>query len=144
MIAVQYAHKIKEEHLARKAVIYLRQSSEKQVLENKESQRLQYAMVDRARALGWKVVEVIDSDLGSSATIGAPEREGFQRLIASVALGEVGVVFSRELSRLLRTDKDFCSWWRSARSLGHSSGTRSRSTTQTSSTTNWCWGSRAP
>jgi DNA invertase Pin-like site-specific DNA recombinase len=65
-------------------------------------------LVDRARELGWKQVEVIDCDLGSSATIGAPERKGFNRLIASIALGEVGVVFSREISRLLRTDKDWC------------------------------------
>jgi DNA invertase Pin-like site-specific DNA recombinase len=94
--------------LESKAVVYLRQSSERQVRENKESQRLQYALADRARELGWKEVEIIDSDLASSATIGAPEREGFNRLIASVALGEVGIVFSLDLSRLLRTDKDWC------------------------------------
>lgn len=108
MIENQYAHRIKPAHLARKAVVYLRQSSPKQVQENKESQGLQYALVERARALGWSAIEVIDCDLGTSATVGAPLREGFERLIASVALGEVGVVLSRELSRLLRTDKDFC------------------------------------
>jgi len=64
--------------------------------------------VDRAQALGWKQVEVLDGDLGQSAGLGAARRAGFDRLIASVALGEVGVIFSRELSRLFRTDKDFC------------------------------------
>jgi DNA invertase Pin-like site-specific DNA recombinase len=100
--------KITAAHLRRKAVVYLRQSSERQVKENTESQRLQYALVERARALGWQAVEVIDSDLGRSAAIGAGVREGFERLIASVAMAEVGIVFSREASRLSRTDKDWC------------------------------------
>ena len=100
--------KITPAHLERKAVVYLRQSSARQVLENKESQRLQCALADRARELGFNAVEVIGGDLGSSAAPGAPEREGFKGLIASVALGEVGIVLSRELSRLLRTDKDWC------------------------------------
>ena len=100
--------KITPAHLSRKAIVYLRQSSERQVHENTESQRLQYALADRARALGWDRVEIIDSDLGRSAAIGAARREGFERLIASVALGEVGLVLSREVSRLSRTDKDWC------------------------------------
>jgi len=100
--------KITAAHLARKAIVYLRQSSDKQVRANKESQRLQYALADRARELGWKQVEVIDADLGASATLGAAQRDGFEGVIASVALGEVGIVFSRELSRLTRTDKDWC------------------------------------
>ncbi|MGQ9673843.1 MAG: recombinase family protein [Candidatus Aminicenantales bacterium] len=100
--------KIKAQHLGRRAVVYLRQSSEKQVKENRESQRLQYALVDRARDLGFKKVELIDSDLGLSAGLGAGRREGFDRLIASVAVGEVGIVLSREVSRLSRTDKDWC------------------------------------
>ena len=110
--------KITAAHLRRKAVVYLRQSSEKQVKENTESQRLQYALVERARALGWQAVEVIDSDLGRSAAIGAGVREGFERLIASVAMAEVGIVFSREASRLSRTDKDWCHCSRSAKSSG--------------------------
>ncbi len=65
-------------------------------------------MADRARALGWQAVEPIDTDLGRSAAIGAAPREGFERLIAAVALGEVGLVLSREVSRLSRTDKDWC------------------------------------
>lgn len=100
--------KVTARHLERKAIVYVRQSSERQVEENKESQRLQYALADRARELGFKEVEVIDSDLGASATIGAPEREGFNRLVAAVALGEVGIVLSREAARLSRTDKDWC------------------------------------
>lgn len=100
--------KITPAHLERKAVVYLRQSSERQVRENTESQRLQYALVERARELGFREVEVIDEDLGSSAAPGAPERRGFKGLIGSVAVGEVGIVLSRELSRLLRSDKDWC------------------------------------
>jgi len=88
--------------LERKAIVYLRQSTKKQV---KESQRLQYAMADRARDLGFKRFGVIDIDLGSSASLGAARREGFDSLIASVALGEVGVVLGREVARLSRTDK---------------------------------------
>lgn len=80
----------------------------KQVRENLESQRLQYGMVDRARMLGWRQVETIDCDLGSSASPGAAVREGFERVISAVALGEVGLVLSREVSRLSRTDKDWC------------------------------------
>ena len=100
--------KITPEHLARKAVVYLRQSSMAQVKHNQESQRLQYALTDTARAYGFKRVEVIDCDLGMSAATGAQAREGFKRVLASVALGEVGMVLSRELSRLSRTDKDWC------------------------------------
>lgn len=104
----QHRSKINSDHLERKAIVYLRQSTEKQVKENKESQRLQYALADRARDLGFKRVEVIDIDLGSSASLGAARREGFDRLIASVAVGEVGIVLSREVARLSRTDKDWC------------------------------------
>jgi DNA invertase Pin-like site-specific DNA recombinase len=103
-----YSPKITPEHLARKAIVYLRQSSEKQVRQNTESQRLQYDMAERIRGLGWQEVEVINSDLGSSAAIGSLCREGFERVLSSVALGEVGIVVSREVSRLSRTDKDWC------------------------------------
>jgi DNA invertase Pin-like site-specific DNA recombinase len=102
------AQKLTPEHLARKAVVYLRQSSMAQVKQNKESQRLQYALTDTAKAYGFKHVEVVDCDLGMSAATGAQAREGFNRVLASVALGEVGLVLSRELSRLSRTDKDWC------------------------------------
>jgi DNA invertase Pin-like site-specific DNA recombinase len=102
------SEKIKPHHLARRAVAYLRQSSEKQVRQNLESQRLQYALRERAAELGWKEVEVIDVDLGRSASLGAAQREGFDRLVGAVARGEVGIVMNREVSRLIRTDKDWC------------------------------------
>jgi DNA invertase Pin-like site-specific DNA recombinase len=108
MMELLYSPKIKPEHLARKAIVYLRQSSEKQVRENKESQRLQLDLAVRMRALGWKEVEIVGSDLGSSAAIASARREGFERVLSSVALGGVGVVGSREVSRLSRTDKDWC------------------------------------
>src|SRR6266436_6581303 len=108
MLEIQCNPKIKAEHLARKAIVYLRQSSYKQVRQNKESQRLQYEVAERIQALGWKEVEIINSDLGSSAAIASARREGFERVLSSVALGEVGIVGSREASRLSRTDKDWC------------------------------------
>ncbi len=101
-------NKISSIHLERRAIVYLRQSTEKQVKYNTESQRLQYALVDKAKAYGWQKVEVIDTDLGSSASMGAADRKGFDQLIASVAKGEAGIVLSREISRLSRTDKDWC------------------------------------
>ena len=103
-----YSPKIKPEHLARKAIVYLRQSSERQVRQNLESQRLQYELADRIRGLGWQEIEVINSDLGCSAAMASAAREGFERVLSSVALGEVGIVVSREVSRLSRTDKDWC------------------------------------
>src|SRR5882757_882374 len=108
MTEVLYSPKIKPEHLARKAIVYLRQSSERQVRQNKESQQLQYAVAERVRALGWKQVEIINNDLGSSAGVASVQREGFERVLNSVALGEVGIVGSREVSRLSRTDRDWC------------------------------------
>jgi DNA invertase Pin-like site-specific DNA recombinase len=103
-----YSPKIKPEHLARKAIVYLRQSSERQVRQNLESQRLQYELAERIRGLGWQEIEVINSDLGCSAAMASAAREGFERVLSSVALGEVGIVVSREVSRLSRTDKDWC------------------------------------
>jgi DNA invertase Pin-like site-specific DNA recombinase len=108
MTRAMLSEKISPQHLARRAVVYLRQSSERQVRQNKESQRLQYGLRDRALELGWKQVEVIDIDLGCSASLGAAQREGFDRLVGSVARGEVGIVMNREVSRLIRTDKDWC------------------------------------
>ncbi|MBI3046843.1 MAG: recombinase family protein [Acidobacteria bacterium] len=100
--------KLTAEHLRRRAIVYLRQSSAGQVKNNLESQKLQYALAARARTLGFEQVEVIDSDLGASAAVAAKRREGFERLLGAVALGQIGLVLSRELSRLLRTDRDFC------------------------------------
>jgi len=100
--------KVTPQHQARKAVVYLRQSSPKQVQENLQSQRLQYALRDRAITLGFGEVEIIDDDLGTSAALGAKVRNGFTQLLGSVALGEVGMVLSIEAARLSRTDKDWC------------------------------------
>jgi len=85
--------KITPDHLAKHALVYVRQSTPKQVLHNQESQRLQYALVERARALGWHQIEVIDDDLGHSASAGT-QRVGFKKLLATVVLGEVGIVLS--------------------------------------------------
>jgi DNA invertase Pin-like site-specific DNA recombinase len=108
MTELVYSPKIRPEHLARRAIVYLRQSSEKQVRQNVESQRLQYEVAERIRALGWNQVETIDSDFGASASMASARREGFERVLSAVALGEVGIVGSREASRLSRTDKDWC------------------------------------
>src|SRR2546425_8768105 len=100
--------KVTPQHQARKAVVYLRQSSPKQVQENLQSQRLQYALRDRAITLGFGEVEIIDDDLGTSAGLGAKVRNGFTQLLGAVALGEVGMVLSIDVTRLSRTDKDWC------------------------------------
>jgi DNA invertase Pin-like site-specific DNA recombinase len=100
-------YKITTDRLAKKAIVYVRQSTFKQVIHNQESQRLQYALVERARSLGWHDVEVIDDDLGYSASDGT-SRAGFKKLLSTVAMGDVGMVLSTEASRLSRTDKDWC------------------------------------
>src|ERR1700688_3197070 len=92
MTETLYSPKIKPEHLARKAIVYMRQSSEKQVRQNKESQRLQYDAAERMRALCWQHVEIVDGDLGATAAIAWDRREEFERVLSSVALGEVGTV----------------------------------------------------
>lgn len=98
--------KIRVQHLARKAVLYVRQSSAYQVSHNLESQKLQYAMQDRLRQLGWKEVEVIDEDLGCSAA-GTQTRTGFERMVAEVCLGRVGAVAAREVSRFARNSREW-------------------------------------
>src|SRR2546425_11303301 len=97
--------KITPRHLQRKAMVYLRQSSDRQVQRNTESQRLQYDLAARAQALGFEQVDIIDTDLGHSAAIGAARREGFERLIAAVGVGGVGLVLSPEAPRLWRKDQ---------------------------------------
>src|SRR6266496_4485032 len=95
-------------HLARKAIISIRQSSPQQVLSNQESLRLQYALEQRAVALGWRPedVVVIDSDLGLTAT-STQHREGFKELLALVTLGQVGIILSFDVTRLARNCSDF-------------------------------------
>ncbi len=97
--------KISPDHLARSAVVYVRQSTAEQVAHNLESQRRQYGLADRARSLGWQTVEVIDDDLGRSA--GGVRRPGFERLLAAICEGRVGAVMSLEASRLARNGRDW-------------------------------------
>jgi DNA invertase Pin-like site-specific DNA recombinase len=98
--------KIKPHHLQRKGLLYIRQSSPDQVLHNQESRRLQYAMKERLEQLGWQEIEVIDDDLGYSAS-GTVTRQGFERMVAEVCLGKVGVVAARELSRFARNNREW-------------------------------------
>jgi DNA invertase Pin-like site-specific DNA recombinase len=99
--------KVKAAHLSRQAYLYVRQSTLRQVLENTESTKRQYALSERAVALGWRAeqVVVIDSDLGLSGA--DADRAGFQRLVAAVGMGEVGVVLGLEVSRLARSSSDW-------------------------------------
>lgn len=97
--------KITSEHLARQAYVYVRQSTFDQVQHNVESQRRQYGLAERARALGWQEVTVIDDDLGRSG--GGTHRPGFERLLAALCEGSVGAVLSIEASRLARNGRDW-------------------------------------
>jgi DNA invertase Pin-like site-specific DNA recombinase len=100
--------KIATRHLARLAIVYVRQSSTRQVKENVESTRLQYDLANRARAYGWpgEQIIVIDEDLGVSGQ-SLEGREGFQRLLAEISLGHVGMVLGVEMSRLARNCRDW-------------------------------------
>lgn len=100
--------KIQPPHLERLAVVYVRQSSPKQVLENRESTARQHAFADQAVALGWPPDRVltIDEDLGKSGRT-AEGRSGFQRLVGEVTLNHVGLVLGLEMSRLARSSKDW-------------------------------------
>lgn len=100
--------KIRREHRDRLAIVYIRQSTMQQVERHQESTRLQYALTERAYSLGWarEMIVVIDDDLGrSGATIEG--RVGFQRLVAEVGLGHVGLVLGVEMSRLARSCRDW-------------------------------------
>ncbi len=98
--------KLQAQHRARKAVLYVRQSSAFQVTHNPESQKLQYAMQTRLRDLGFTDIDVIDEDLGRSAA-GTQARRGFERMVAEVCLGRVGAVAAREVSRFARNSRDW-------------------------------------
>ena len=97
--------KITPEHLARQAVVYIRQSTADQVANNLESKRRQYGLADRARQLGWSDVAIIDDDLGRSG--GGVARPGFEKLLAAICDGRVGAVVSIEASRLARNGRDW-------------------------------------
>src|SRR3979490_3134115 len=100
------SEKIRPHHRERKAILYVRQSSAHQVLHNRESSALQYAMRDRLTALGWSRIETVDDDLGRSAA-GGVARAGFDRMVAEVCLGKVGAVAAREVSRFARASRDW-------------------------------------
>jgi len=97
--------KIGADHLTRRACVYIRQSTLDQVNNNRESQRRQYALADRARELGWQDVEVIDDDLGRSG--GGIKRLGFERMLGQLCDGRVGAVFCVEALRLARNGRDW-------------------------------------
>jgi DNA invertase Pin-like site-specific DNA recombinase len=100
--------KVNAGHLQRNAYLYIRQSTIRQVLENTESTKRQYALRQHALALGWPVeqIVVIDSDLGQSGA-SAVDREGFQKLVAEVGMGRAGIVLGLEVSRLARNSTDW-------------------------------------
>ncbi|WPB72629.1 recombinase family protein [Archangium violaceum] len=100
--------KVRATHLERRAVVYLRQSTLRQVHEHRESTARQYALRQRALELGWppERIEIIDEDMGQSGT-SADRRAGFQRMAEDVAHGRVGAIFSLEVSRLARSSADW-------------------------------------
>ncbi len=102
--------KITASHLSRAAVIYVRQSTLIQVERNTESTARQYDLVNRARQLGWprEAIRVIDGDLGVSGSV-TGQRDGFEGMVAEVALGQVGIILALEVSRLAR---DNAAWYR--------------------------------
>src|SRR4030081_772551 len=97
--------KITPDHLARQAIVYIRQSTADQVSNNLESKRRQYNLPERARQLGWSDVAMIDDDLGRSGS--GIARPGFEKLLASICEVRVGVVVSIEASRLARNGRDW-------------------------------------
>ncbi|HEY6410859.1 MAG TPA: recombinase family protein [Ktedonobacteraceae bacterium] len=108
MITLPRSQKITPVQLERKAVVYIGQSTTKQVRTNPESQRNQRALVERAPALGWtkERIVVLDGDLGQSGT-STTGRDDFTTLTADVALGHVGIIFGWEVSRLARNNADW-------------------------------------
>jgi DNA invertase Pin-like site-specific DNA recombinase len=105
---ISMINKIQAEHVSRRAYVYVRQSTSGQVIHHRESQRLQYRLVDRAKQLGWSEenIIVIDTDLGTTAT-GCVNRVGFQKLLSAVCEGKVGAIFSIEASRLARNGREW-------------------------------------
>ena len=107
-VAATIASKATGSHLARAAYLYVRQSTLRQVVSNSESTQRQYALRQRAVALGWPAeqIVVIDQDQGHSGA-SAADREGFQRLVAEVGMGRAGIVLGLEVSRLARNNADW-------------------------------------
>ncbi len=105
---MSHAAPIHPHHLNRTALVYVRQSTAKQLVQHPESTRRQYQLAERAAALGWPQprIQIIDDDLGRSGAHSSG-REGFQRLVAAISLGEVGLVLVTEVSRLSRLNSDW-------------------------------------
>ena len=108
MITEATSQKVTARHLARHAYLYVRQSTLRQGVENTESTQRQYALRQRALALGWPAehIIVLDQDLGQSGA-SAADRAGFQILVAEVGLGRAGIVLGLEVSRLARHSSDW-------------------------------------
>jgi DNA invertase Pin-like site-specific DNA recombinase len=107
-VILESNQKVTADHLKRDAYLYVRQSTMHQVFENTESRERQYALRQRAIALGWHSdrIVVIDSDLGQSGA-SAVDRAGFQKLVAEVGMGRGGIVLGLEVSRLARNSADW-------------------------------------
>jgi len=107
-IALLPTPKLQPQHLRLRAMVYVRQSTQRQLIENQESTRRQYQLAERAKQMGWPSpqVQVIDDDLGMSGAT-SHQRSGFQRLVAAIGLGEVGIVLVTEVSRLSRRNSDW-------------------------------------
>ncbi len=107
-MTIETQPKVTPAHLKRNAYLYVRQSTPRQVIENTESTQRQYALRQRAVALGWtpEQIVVIDTDLGHSAAAAA-DREGFQKLVTEVSLARAGIVLGLEVSRLARNSTDW-------------------------------------
>jgi hypothetical protein len=107
-VSGQTAAKVTGVHLSRTAYLYVRQSTLRQVLTNTESAARQYALRQKAAALGWPAERIvtIDTDQGQSGA-SAADREGFQRLVAEVGMGRAGIVLGLEVSRLARNNADW-------------------------------------
>jgi len=105
---MEAGQKVRAHHLGRKAYLYVRQSTVRQVFENTESSERQYALRRRAVALGWpeEQIVVVDCDQGQSAASVA-DREGFQQLVGEVGMARVGIVMGLEVSRLARNSSDW-------------------------------------
>jgi DNA invertase Pin-like site-specific DNA recombinase len=104
----EFHRKVRAEHLRRDAFLYVRQSTARQILKNAESTKRQYALRDRAVALGWPIerVHTIDHDQGRSGAR-AESRDGFEKLVSEVVLGRAGILLGLEVSRLARNDADW-------------------------------------
>ena len=107
-LAALRSDKITDEHLTRLAIVYVRQSTPQQVLEHRESTARQYALVDRAVALGWPsaAVQVIDEDQGQSGS-SAAGRNGFQRLLSEISSDRVGLILDGRLVEVASRDAFF-------------------------------------